>query len=120
MIYSPFYRYHGYDPHARMTATQAESEARLVKSENEILRQDIERLLMITEALWNLMKEQHGHTDEELTRRIEDIDLQDGVLDGRVAETKVDKCPRCKRPNSKKRALCLYCGEPLSTDPFAR
>ena len=85
-----------------------------------MLKQDIERLLMITEALWNLMKEQHGYAKEDLVRRIEDIDLKDGVLDGRVATPSVEKCPHCERPNSKKRSLCLYCGEPLSTDPFAR
>ncbi len=83
-------------------------------------RHDIERLLMITEALWGILKEQHGYTDEELFRRITEIDLRDGRADGRVAATPVPPCPHCGRLTAKHRPLCIYCGKPMVTDPFQR
>ena len=84
------------------------------------MRGDIERLLMITEALWGMVKEQHGYADEELFRRITEIDLSDGRADGRVAPSPAEMCSACGRKVAKHRPLCLYCGHPLVADPFAR
>ena len=84
------------------------------------LESQIERLLMITEALWTLLKEKHGLEDQELLRRIVEIDLRDGRLDGRVAPTPPGPCPKCQRIVSKQSVRCLYCGEPLLMNPFAR
>jgi hypothetical protein len=87
-----------------------------------VLRDEIERLLIINEALWSFIRDQHGLSDEDLIKKIAEIDLKDGKLDGRVApEAKdLDKCPQCGRPVGKKRQTCLYCGAALVRDPFAR
>jgi hypothetical protein len=42
----------------------------------------VDRLLMVIEAMWSMLKED-GHTDEELAARIAEIDSSDGVADGR-------------------------------------
>ena len=84
------------------------------------MRGDIERLLMIAEALWSMVQEQHGYTDEELFRRITEIDLSDGRADGRVAPSPPAACPACGRRVSRRHTLCLYCGRPMVSDPFAR
>ena len=77
---------------------------------------------MITEALWLILKEKHGYSDEDLMERIVEIDLRDGKLDGRaVSET--PSCPQCKRLHvAKHRPLCLYCGAtmPVPGEPFVR
>ena len=83
-------------------------------------RADIERLLMITEALWQILKEQHGYTDAELFRRITEIDLRDGRADGRVAPSPPRKCPHCDRVMVKNRPICIFCGKPSLVDPFER
>jgi len=48
------------------------------------------------------------------------IDLRDGRLDGRVATTPPEPCPKCLRIVAKGSVRCMYCGEPLAMNPFAR
>ena len=42
----------------------------------------VDRLLLVIEAMWSMLKEQ-GMTDEQLAARIAAIDTADGVVDGR-------------------------------------
>jgi len=86
----------------------------------EEMKGQIERLLLITEALWKILKEQHGFSDEELIKQIALIDLADGNLDGRKAPTPPQPCPHCQRMLVKHRPRCLYCGELVASDPFQR
>ena len=66
---------------------KARADARRADRKADALEFDVERLLMISEALWSILKEQHGYTDEELQSRILQIDMRDGKLDGRVADS---------------------------------
>ena len=84
------------------------------------LEAQVERLLMITEALWTILKEKHGLDEQELLRQMVQIDLRDGRLDGRVAATPPEPCPKCQRTVAKRSVRCMFCGEPLMTNPFAR
>ena len=84
------------------------------------LTHDIERLLMITEALWAILKEKHGYTDSELMRRVALIDLRDGKLDGKVSKVEPAPCPRCGKVLNKRHPRCIYCGEAIVQDPFLR
>lgn len=86
----------------------------------QALELEVERLLMITEALWAILKEKHGLADEELADRVMEIDLRDGKLDGQVARSGPAQCPYCGRPTITKRPLCLYCGKALQPDLFGR
>ena len=94
--------------------------ARTNDGESAMLRADIERLLMINEALWSMMKEQFEYTDQHLIDRITEIDAKDGRVDGRVASQPPRACPKCGRPSARKRAVCVYCGQVVPSDPFAR
>jgi hypothetical protein len=49
---------------AQAAAAQGPSQARNVRTDLEFVRCDIERLLMIAEALWSILKEKHGYTDD--------------------------------------------------------
>ncbi len=89
------------DNSARLSANQAAAAARGVKTDMQGVQYEIERLLMITEALWTLMRKEHGYEDLELIRRITEIDMRDGKLDGRVAKSRVAECPKCKHVLSK-------------------
>src|SRR5260221_8095566 len=101
------------------TANAARAEAREAKTETELMRADIERLLMITEALWTFLKKEHGYSDEDLVEAITQIDMRDGVLDGKVAKTLPPPCPNCGRISGKGRPVCMYCGKPIPISPFA-
>ena len=86
----------------------------------DFMAMDVEKLLMITEALWTILKEQHGYTDEDLVKRIRDIDLRDGKLDGKRGKETPQACPSCKRTLIGRHPLCLYCGTKVARDPFQR
>jgi len=106
--------------HASVDASRAAEEVSAAREEVALLKADIEKLLMISEALWTLLKENHGHTDEELTRRIEAIDLRDGKLDGKVAKGPPRRCPTCNRTLLGRRPVCLYCGQRIALGAFER
>ena len=104
---------------AQADASNARAEAREAKTETELLRHDVDRLLMITEALWTFLKKEHGYSDEELANAVKEIDLRDGLLDGRAEQARPSPCPSCGRINSARRSLCIYCGQPLPVTLFA-
>jgi len=93
-----------------------------VRTQNEFIQCDVEKLFMLTEALWTILKEKHGCTDAELVQRVQEIDLRDGKLDGKVAKVNPD-CPKCSRKLMGKRPVCLYCGAEVARvdlQPFSR
>jgi len=95
---------------ANMASAQAREMANRTETGIRLVQHDVERLFMIAEALWSLLKEQHGYTDDELAARVTQIDMRDGKLDGKVASNGVKTCPSCNRPLSKKHLSCMYCG----------
>ena len=99
---------------------KASQDANRIRTENEQIQFDVEKLLMITEAMWTILKEQLGYEDEELMRRIEEIDMRDGVLDGKVKGSINPPCPECGRVLIGKMPKCLYCGTAVQRDPFER
>ncbi len=105
---------------ANLTANEAKSDAREAKTEIASLQFEVERLLMITEALWTILQERLGVDESDLIRRIAEIDLQDGRLDGKVGASPPGNCPHCQRKLARKRPCCIYCGKPVRVDPFER
>ena len=78
----------------------------------ERLQRDHERLKLVTAALWQLLKDRTQATDDDLRRYIEDVDLMDGRLDGKVrAPREVRECKGCQRRIVNSAVICLYCGE---------
>ena len=79
-------------------------------------RTDIERLYLLVEALWTILKTSTGLTDEDFVKIVEQLDLQDGKLDGSNAtHTVITQCPNCGRTLLKGHRRCAYC----QTDVFA-
>ena|SRR6185369_11957246 len=101
-------------------AREANANARQASLDVQLMEQDISRLLMITEALWTLLKKEHHYTDDDLAKVVTEIDLRDGIRDGRSTKSKPIPCPSCSKINSSKRAVCIYCGKSLPLDPFGR
>ena len=108
------------EPAGGAVDTGARADARKAVSTVQFMQHHVERLLMITEALWAMLKEQHGYTDEDLIEHVRLIDLQDGKLDGKVASSGVKACSSCKRPVSGRHSRCIYCGRALRGDLFGR
>jgi len=111
--------HHAHDPNGH-SAADARVAAREAKTEVEDLRGDVERLLLVTEALWRIARERWECTDADLVQRIQEIDLEDGKLDGRKAPTPARDCPHCQRKLLKHQPRCFYCGKPVEFQPFER
>lgn len=106
---------------AQAAGERASKSAAEVRRKTESVQFDVEKLFMITQALWLMVKDQHGYSDDDLIQCIQNIDLQDGKLDGKVAKSPVrPDCPHCGRKLMGKRPVCLYCGTEVALDPFER
>jgi hypothetical protein len=80
------------------------------------LQSQIDGLLLATQAMWELLRDKTGLSEEDLRQRMEEIDLRDGVRDGRIGPAKVN-CPACNRINNDRRTHCVYCGGALNVEP---
>ncbi len=99
-----------------LEAGQARAAAKEAQTGVEFMQHDIDRLLMLTEALWMFVKTQHNYTDEDLVRVITEIEMRDSQSPKHQPVT----CPACGRLNAGKRPNCIYCGKPIPMNPFAR
>lgn len=90
-------------------ANQPTSSSLNADHEIEYLKMQVERLFMISEALWEFIKEKNGLEDSELFRMVMDIDAKDGRIDGKVAPQPT-KCPECNHILPRTKPFCLYCG----------
>jgi len=98
-------------------AASANSAARQARRNTESVEDKLDRALMACEAMWSPLRDKLGVTDLELLDRINEIDLSDGELDGKVRRTPVT-CPKCKRTIARRFKRCMYCGQPIMHDPF--
>ena len=83
------------------------------------LRKDTERLYLIVQALWELLREKTDLTDEDLQKKVREIDLRDGREDGQdKTQTRPSVCQRCGRALEKGTAVCLWCGASVDNGVF--
>lgn len=83
-----------------------------------LLEESVARLALVNAAMWSLLKDRTGLTDAALTARVRDIDLRDGVEDGKITPV-VQNCTKCGRVMATRHPRCIYCGgERLTSSPF--
>ncbi len=78
----------------------------------------LEHANLVTLALWELVGERLGLTVDQLRSKVAEIDLRDGVQDGRYGG-EIPTRTGCGRQVHLKRQRCMYCGFPrrgLGTD----
>ena len=71
--------------------------------------QNMERLTLVCEAMWSLMQERTNLTEEDLSQRVTDLDMADGVKDNKHTRGPLD-CPDCGSKVCRKFSRCLFCG----------
>ena len=74
------------------------------------LEHHVQRLQLLNQALWELLREKLQLSDEDLQAKAHEVDMRDGVEDGLMTNTAL-KCPTCGRVSSSKHWRCLYCGQ---------
>ena len=78
----------------------------------------IDRLTLLVEAMWSLMRE-HGYKDTELATRLMELDLTDGTMDGRRTAHPAT-CGSCGSKVAPGLLNCQFCGAEMTVppDPF--
>jgi hypothetical protein len=92
---------------------QANSDQRITQAREKTrdLEQRYERLRLVTIAMWQLLKEHTGLTDTDLRKFVEQVDLLDGKLDGKVSRVSgATNCTECGRRMLKSAVRCPWCG----------
>ena len=95
--------HHNEVPRNRMPRTNYHGNSKI-----EAIEKRIDFLCLANMALWDLLKENTSLTEAHLIERMQDLDIQDGSLDG-----KVDKpprlCSKCERRLGNQIQVCQYC-----------
>ncbi len=80
-----------------------------LRDEIEYLHNRLSRLYLVTEAVWELVKEKTDLEDGTLQTIIEKIDARDGKIDGKAGIVP-QPCPQCRKPVSPRIGRCAFCG----------
>jgi hypothetical protein len=94
-------------------STKAQAASDKVDSVNDriqALEKRIDSLVLFSQAIAEILEEKARYKQEELLKKIDEIDLRDGVKDGRMGHGRGIKCEKCSRPYNTKLNKCLYCG----------
>lgn len=75
-----------------------------------LLETRLDRLMLITHGLRELLQEQGFIGERQLLDRIQEIDLRDGIADGSHSPRERHPCPSCGRLLGGRSSRCLYCG----------
>ncbi|MCB1133140.1 MAG: hypothetical protein KDN05_18610 [Verrucomicrobiae bacterium] len=89
----------------------AETGASLRETSGDLgdLTQLVRKMALVNQALFELLKERTGLTDEDLRRKIKEVDLRDGKADGRL-NAQTLRCPKCGGAVTAGALSCLTCG----------
>ncbi len=81
-----------------------------LRSKVKELERKLHRVELEHRVLWELVRDGLKLTEEDLEKRMRDVDARDGVEDGKISNVPL-RCPRCKRISSSKHWKCQYCGQ---------
>jgi hypothetical protein len=77
------------------------------------LQADLDTMLLKMQAMWEVISAKLDIGDEELLSKIKEIDLRDGIENGKARPEPLI-CDSCSKPNNNKRRNCLFCGKELT------
>ena len=90
-------------------AARASAGARRAEQAASDVEERLDKLTLICMAMWEMLRDNTKFTEADLLAKVQEIDLRDGVPDGKITPT-VSKCPKCSRTMSPRHQTCLYCG----------
>lgn len=96
--------------HANQRAQDAVEKTHENRERSVSLRRRVEVMTLANQALFEILKDRLGISEEEVLYRMAEIDGRDGNNDGKIG-AKVVACRRCGRKVSTARQRCMYCAE---------
>ena len=104
---------------AQVDAQHARDVARESAMSSDKTRKNTERLYLVVQAMWELLKDKAGLTDADLDAKVQEIDMRDGRLDGQDStQTDPLTCRQCGRTILSGQAQCSWCGTQTEGGPF--
>lgn len=89
-----------------------------IKYDVRSLEDKIDYLSVVMLAMWEMLEEK-GYSRMDLVKKIEEVDMRDGVLDGKLAhQKKANVCSDCKRKVNPRHRNCFYCGAKIDSGNF--
>ncbi len=102
---------------ASADAQRASSKAGQAEIRVRELEESLGKTMLICESLWELLRDKTGLTQDDLYAKLQEVDLRDGLLDGKN-KSRTQVCCKCHRATSQRHARCMYCGEPFEKTAF--
>lgn len=98
----------------------AQKTVRKIKYTSESVSDRMNRIAIVSNAVWELLKERTGVTDTDLLSKVEEIDSRDGLSDGKATAV-MKTCLGCGKKINTRNKNCIYCGvENRHYSPFAQ
>ncbi len=97
---------------AKEAAELASSKVDGLSARKDNTKQQVEELTLACQAMWELLRDHLGFTDEHIKAKILEIDARDGKVDGKIGPEVID-CPHCGQKASTIKPNCIYCGNKL-------
>jgi len=96
---------------AEATARKANSKTGDLQGDLQKLSDRLDRLALISQAMWELVREQTNLSNDQILAKIREVDLRDGKADGKIGR-RIFTCKNCGQKVSSSHRHCIYCGEP--------
>lgn len=94
---------------ARAEASESLRAARDAKETQAVLKERLDRLTLVTRALWSFLRERQGLTPVELQQRMRLVEAEADPF--RFDEgPSLAPCPQCQHRISSRDRKCVYCG----------
>ncbi|MES2791562.1 MAG: hypothetical protein V4719_18230 [Planctomycetota bacterium] len=103
----PFFNLHALED----ATSRARDKAFEVEHKMRALTARFEHLALVTQTLWELLREHTDLTQQQMYDKMQEIDRRDGVADGKIGK-KVFECTNCGHTVVGTYSTCIYCGEP--------
>lgn len=102
---------------AQQAAGDAKRDAQNAVHRLGALEMQVKKLLLISEALWQITKASSELSDADLTQMVNDIAEYRA---GEGAASATTKCTACDRPVPRTKSKCIYCGQEIERGLFDR
>ncbi len=98
---------------ATATADQAQAKSYDLERRVKQLEAEVDSLTLILMGMWELLGKSNGFYLKDLEAKMQEIDLRDGTLDGKL-KSGPTTCGECGRVLGDRRKICIYCGAHVS------
>lgn len=106
---------------SRHSANAADLKAGIAQADVQQLDSQVQTLALACQAMWELLSKQYGISEIDLLNKMSEIDMRDGVVDGKLVLKASTKCTDCGKEVKKVRSNCYWCGAKLlQATPFIR